>query len=598
MDPAGRARTIFPVSFCEESRTEALLQRRRTALHFIALNLGFLMPFCASSIALSQCTEANAHAASESAVQQLVAQHNWTEVAQRLKPLTSRSANLNYDYGIALAHLVDWQGAHAALLAGEHQCPRQKRFPIELAGVAFEQKQYPAAASWLRKGLRLDPTDEYVNNFAGTIYYLIGNVAAALKYWNRVHKPAVTALQFDPQLRVQRLVLDRSFVFSPAAVLELPQYEATEARLQSLGIFSTYNIALNARPDGSFDADFHALERNGFGNGKVQALISTFSGAAYETIYPSYFNAGGAAANFESLLRWDDQKRRAWLSFSEPLRAQPQLRLQLSTDERDENWSIRRSFAGVAPPLGSLNLERQMLAGLFTGIPNGRVQWSTGVELSHRSFRDVNEGTALTPQLVAPGFQLKSINSIDGKLLEIPERRFSLAAGAKAETARLWSTPTYAFEKLQGSALAKWLPQAQGDTYELSQQVRAGRTFGTSPFDELFLVGMERDTDLWARGQIGTRDGRKGSSPLGDRYFLSNTDFYRRIYSNGLISIQAGPLLDMARVGSPTAGLSTPQWIFDAGAEARIRVLGTSVVLTYGRDLRAGTNAFYGTVAQ
>lgn len=571
----------------------------RPEVNSLRLVLGLLILLSSSCMAQGQCDQGNPHAASdELKIHRLLDQHNWPELVRQLKPLRVRSSDFNFDYGIGLAHLGDWQAAQTALLAGERQCPKQKRFPIELAGVAFQQKKYPAAAEWLRKALKLDPSDDYANNFAGTVYYLMGNLPASLKYWNRVHKPSIAALQFDPNLRVQRLVLDRAFVFSPSAVLELPEYEATVERLASLGIFAPYNIALRARPDGTFDVDFHALEQNGFGSSKLQALVSTFSGAAYETLYPHYLNAGGAAANFESLLRWDEQKRRAWLSFSEPLNEQPQYRWRLSTDERDENWSIRRSFTGDAPPLGSLNLERQMVSASVSAIPNGRLQWSTGAELSHRSFRAVNDGPALTPQIVAPGYQLKSIFSIEGTPLERPEHRFSLTTGASSETARLWSNPARAFEKLQGSALAKWFPQAEGDTYELSQQFRAGRDFGTAPFDELFLIGIERDTDLWARGQIGTRDGRKGSSPIGDRYFLSNTDFNRRVYSNGLFSIKAGPVLDMARVASPTAGLATSQWIFDTGIEAKITVLGTSVVLTYGRDLRAGTNAFYGTAAR
>jgi hypothetical protein len=154
------------------------------------------------------------------------------------------------------------------------------------------------------------------------------------------------------------------------------------------------------------------------------------------------------------------------------------------------------------------------------------------------------------------------------------------------------------FGKLQGSVLAHWFPQAQGDTYEFAERVRAGRTFGSAPFDELFMLGMERDTDLWLRGQIGTRDRQKGSSPLGSNYFLANTDFYRRIYGNGLFSIKTGPLADIARTGAPTSGLSTGQWIFDVGVGTKLTVLGTSVVFTYGRDLRSGSNAFFGTIAK
>jgi hypothetical protein len=109
---------------------------------------------------------------------------------------------------------------------------------------------------------------------------------------------------------------------------------------------------------------------------------------------------------------------------------------------------------------------------------------------------------------------------------------------------------------------------------------------------------VERDNDLWLRGHIGTRDGRKGSSPIADRYLLSNTDFYRSLWGNGLISVKAGPWLDVARASAPTSGLSVRQWLVDAGVEVKLSVLGTGVVLTYGRDLRTGNNAFYGSALQ
>jgi len=143
-----------------------------------------------------------------------------------------------------------------------------------------------------------------------------------------------------------------------------------------------------------------------------------------------------------------------------------------------------------------------------------------------------------------------------------------------------------------------WYPQARGDVYEVEQRVRAGKALGTAPFDELWMLGVERDNDLWLRGLIGTRDGRKGSAPLGDSYFLANNDFYRRVYDNGILGVKAGPLLDVGRAGAPTAGLTPRNWLVSAGAAAKITVLGTGVVLTYGHDVRAGTNAFFATVAK
>ena len=524
--------------------------------------------------------------------------HDWNEVVRLAEAEGRRSADEAFELGMALGHLQRWDEAHAALLEGRRACPQQKRFAIELAGIEFQQKRYAEAAAWLRGGLRIDPHDAYALNFAGTVYYLMGNVAASLKYWNRVQKPYVEELRFDQNLRVQRLVVDRAFAFAPAQLLKAGEYTATEARLNGLGIFPAYSIGLRAKDDGKFVAELHAIERDGFGSGRWAAALAVFGGAPYETIYPSYYNMGGGAMNVESLLRWDAQKRRAFVEVSAPLHKLPQWRWRITTDDRDENWAVRGSFTGEAPTLGAVHVSREMLGGTVAEFQTGRLTWSTGGEFSHRAFSGITLGSALTPELVRGGWQAKSVSTIDYRLVDVPERRLWVTTGASSELARLWSTPARLYEKLQGSERMHWYPQATGDVYEMEQRVRAGKTFGAAPFDELWMLGVERDNDLWLRGLVGTRDGRKGSSPLGDSYFLVNNDFYRRVYDNGLFGVRAGPLLDVGRVGAPASWLAPRTWLVSTGAAAKLTVLGTGVVLTYGRDLRAGTNAFFGTVAK
>ncbi|MFP5227374.1 MAG: tetratricopeptide repeat protein [Acidobacteriota bacterium] len=531
-------------------------------------------------------------------MQQLFEQHNWAEVVRLTAPMQKRSADAQFDYGMALAHLGRLHEARAALLAGARACPQQKRFPIELGGVAFEQKNHAEAARWLRRGLHLDPTDAYANNFLGTVYFLSGNLEAALRYWNRVQKPQIAGLDFDPHLKVHRLLLDRSFAFSPAAVLSERQLIATETRLDGLGIFPGYNLHLDARPDGRFDAVFRAQEQDGFGPSKAAAVVSMLGGVPYETAYPSYANIGGGGMNFNALVRWDAQKRRGWGELSAPLQGRPEWRWRTGVDLRNENWAIRPSFTGTAPVLGSFNMEREVVQGALTSLRSGAMQWTLGAEVSHRIFRDAAQGSALTASLLTPGWELKPLASVQAGLLRLPQYRFTVTGGASADFARMLRGTSQASGSLQGWTVARWRPGLEGDRWELRDEVRAGRIFGTPPFDDLFVLGMDRDdTDLWMRGHIATRDGRKGSSPVGDGYFLSNTDIDRRIYGNGLFSIHAGPLLDIGKMAAPTAGLSNGEWLVDTGVEARLTVLHTSVVLSWGRDLRSGTNAFWGTVA-
>ena len=99
----------------------------------------FLLASCAFP-ALTQTTSVT-----EQAKQLLTAEH-WQELAALLQSGHEPSADLDFYYGTALAHLGRWQEAQVAFEAGRRLEPRDKRFPIELAGVAFKQKQYPAAS--------------------------------------------------------------------------------------------------------------------------------------------------------------------------------------------------------------------------------------------------------------------------------------------------------------------------------------------------------------------------------------------------------------------------------------------------------------------
>ncbi|HKQ72901.1 MAG TPA: tetratricopeptide repeat protein [Blastocatellia bacterium] len=526
-------------------------------------------------------------------IRQLIAQERWNEIVRLAEIEAERSADINYYYGISLARLERWEEARMAFQRGLDQQPGAKRFPLELAGIAFKQKNYAETAGHLRRALRLDPDDTYANDFLASVYFLQGNLEAALSRWNRVSKPQIEEAPLDPTPKVDPVLLDHAFTFAPAMLLSLPDLQTTQARVDGLNIFSNYRFDLEARQDGKFDMVFRAHERKGWDGAKWESLFSLFRGLPFMTVNPEFFNIGRKAINFESLVRWDPEKRRFRTNLSGPFSGDPKWRYQFDLDLRDENWDIRRSFTGPAPLLGRLNLRKQTFAATATSFVNGRFDWDTGVELSHRDFRNVTAGVALTPRLLAQGFQLKHLGRLNYKIFRAPEKRFILTTGASSELGRVWSQPSRIFAKLQASTEAHWFPQGSGDDYEIRGKIRAGETFGETPFDELFILGVERDNDLWLRAHIGTRDGRKGSAPMGRGYFLSNWEFDKNVYSNGLINLKLGPFLDSGKIINSSAGFGSRTWLWDLGAQAKVRVLGVGVAFSYGKDLRSGNNAFY-----
>jgi Tetratricopeptide repeat len=531
-------------------------------------------------------------------IEQLITDQRWDEVAQILGKEQFRSAETDYDYGVALAHLRRFQEAEAALEAGRRLAPSDPRFSVELAGIAFKQKRYSRATRYLRSALEHDPADPYSNDFLGTVYFLQGNLPAALKYWNRVNKPVIAGVHDAPEPRVSPALLDHAFAFSPAGTLQMQQFLDSDSRIRALGIFPQYQLDLNARDDGSFDVTFRSQERNGFGDTKLESAFLLLRELPFQGISPEYYNLRRQAVNLTSLVRWDAQKRRLLAEFSSPFKRSASYRYALVTDLRNENWAIRNSFTGPAPTIASLNLRRESVSYGIASYASDRFGWSLGAETSHRDYRNIVPGTVLTPSLMASGYQLKQQAQLTSTILRIPEHRFTVSTAASSEAARLWSTPPRTFEnetfdKLQGSIGWRWFPQSEGDDYEMQHQVRAGKTFGQIPFDELSMLGLERDNNLPMRAHIGTRDGVKGSAPLGRDYFLSSWESDKIIYGNGLITLKLGPLLDVGTINDPSPALGSHKWLFDAGAQVKVRVFSTTVAFSYGKDLRSGNNAFY-----
>lgn len=545
----------------------------------------------------SQAENFQAHANQIAAVRQLYAEKNWDEIVRLMPAASDYPAELDFYRGLALARLQRWAEAKAAFEAGREKEPRDKRFLLELAGIAYQHKDFSEAKAYLKQALRLDPGDAYALNFLATLYFLQGNLEAALQYWNRVGKPRITDFKFDREPRVQPALLDRAFVFSPLSVLHLDDLQSTQARIENLEIFSRYQFELVPDQDESFAVSFHATERSGWGDSKLEGVLSLLRGLPYQTVYPEYYNLRRSALNLVSLLRWDAQKRRIYASLSFPLEQNPKWRLQFYVDGRNENWDLSETFQAPTSPISDLKLKR-VEAGLgIRSAGSGRWGWSSGVSFSHRSFRNFGGAAPPANQLLIDGFSLKYHAGLDHRLLRNPEKRVTVDSNASVEFGRLFAGPLGTFSKIGSSLELRWLPRPRGDDYEMNSRFRAGRIIGAVPLDELYALGLERDSDLWLRGHLGTRNGKKGRAPMGRAYVLWNWEMDKIVHQNPFFTAKLGPFLDLGRITDASRALVSEGWLTDPGIQCKVRVLGTfTIVLSYGRDLRLGRNAFYTTV--
>src|SRR5216684_1784932 len=179
---------------------------------------------------------------------------HWEEAANLARGPADQSANLDFLMGLALAHQEKWSEAKLAFETGFRKAPGDSRFLVELAGIAYKQKDFRTAKNRLHAAMRLNPRDSYSREFLAAIYFLEGNLEAALKYWNLVDKPRLRSVAFKPALKLKESLRDRAVAFNAPQILTDDALLTTQARLDNLGIFSSRRVELSPADSGNYDA--------------------------------------------------------------------------------------------------------------------------------------------------------------------------------------------------------------------------------------------------------------------------------------------------------------------------------------------------------
>ena len=534
-----------------------------------------------------------------SKIKQIYDSGRWNDVVRAVPGADNENADLQMYRALSLAKLERWEEARQTLEAGVARHPRDSRFLVELGGIAYRQSNFSLAKRELRRALNIQPGDEYADNFVASIYFLDGNLEAALKYWNLAGQPKLNDLTFDPLPRLNPLVLDRAVPFSLGSEWRRDQFLSSEARLQALGLYSNPFFELQARSDDGFDLTIHAAEKNGWGSTKWEGALSLLRGLPYLTIYPEFYNLGKNGLNWRSLVRWDDQKRRLSSELAAPFASNPAIRYLIYFDGRNENWDLANTILPSKPSPSALKMKKAVAGAELQFIPSGRWRWNVGVEYSYRVFSDFVSIPGQSASFFTNGSSLVLHAGAERALIRFPERRFTLVSTASGQFGTFFENPLGKYGRVEGSLTSHWFPKARGDDYELQAGIKGGRTFGMVPFDELFTIGFERDNDLFLRGHPGLYNGQKGNAPLGRNFVLVKSEIAIIAYHNGLFSGRLSLLLDTGRIYDPSGYFGTRNWLWDTGIQTKIRVLGSiEFVLGYGKDLRTGSNSFFTKVSR
>ena len=529
--------------------------------------------------------------------QKLYSEQEWEEVIRLTSGQSGQTPEFVYLRGMALMRLNRWQEAREAFTSGIEKTPQDTRFLVERAGAEYRLKDFAAAKSDLRAALRTQPKDQYTLDFLGTIYLLEGNLEATLKYWNGEEKPRLASVTLSPKPQLKEELISRALAYNAPQVLELGAFRTTGARLLNLGVFPQVRLELNPAGDSDYEAVLHLNERGGWEYSRWTGAISLLSGVPYQTVYPEWYDIGHRAVNFSSMVRWDSQKRRAYASLTFPIGREADRVVEIFADGRDENWNLSQTFTGSAAPITDLNLRRVEAGIELHSVVNGNWSWTAGAGVIGRSFKNGDMTASVNgSSFFTSSTSLEASAAVKRAIWRLPERRFIVTGSLESRFGRGFKNDLGLFGSTGGSIRADWPLHAKGEADAFHLNVRASNLFGSVPLDQLFELGLDRDSELWLRGHGATTDGRKGRAPLGRRFVLLNSDYDRQLYNGGFFRVLAGPFVDMGKITDDSAAFGDPRWLVDTGVQVKLRVLGSvSVVLSYGRDLRNGRGAFFGT---
>ncbi len=530
---------------------------------------------------------------SEKELQRLEAlkqQGDWPAILQ-LTTDPAASPDLLYFAGLALAGQSLREDALSVFKRGFEKAPHDYRFPLELAGLWFQQRDLASARTYLRQAMRLKPDDPFLNDFLATVYFLEDNLEAALKYWNRIGKPYVVSVHTDSSLQLD--LFEALLAFSPASVLELEELLQTSYRLTSLDVFSECRISLIPKDQqGSFDLKVSTPLKLGLGTEHWTRYLSLIRGLPFQTVEVDFYNLNRVGVVWKSSVRWDPHKKRIASRWTGPYRKNPRWQFRLKMDARDEEWQLNPAFLEGSPDVAFRLRKSEVGLGLDRFIHSASLlQQETSIAV--RSIHQSQPFGSFQIDRLSRSVSAVNETRLDHTLFRMPERRLQVDASASLALGRFFGSNGGAFSRLRGKVALETALDVTGRDWRLQTSFSGGKADGALPLDEFFILGLERDNDLFLRGHVGTSAGRKGNAPMGTRFLLLNSEISKNLYRNPFLNLSAAPFLDLGRVSHPGA-FGSRGWLLDSGIQLKVQLFGgPALILSVGKGLSRGPTAFY-----
>jgi tetratricopeptide (TPR) repeat protein len=503
--------------------------------------------------------------------------------------------------GIAYGNMKEYRKAEDVLEEGARRYPDDARFHNELAGVFLATRDLDKAKSELRRALDVDPHNDYASDLLASIDISTGEVQSALRSWNKSGRPIIDDILHNYYLNFGSWFVREAVAFHPAGVLRYSQWKTTEARLYATNVFT--NVGLEVEPTRIPD-HYDAIVRTTY---KTNSMSNMFwdlvKASPYDTTFFNYWNIANSGVNFNSMWRWDYDRRRIQQNVHIPVKLPGIVFADASGAWRSEYWDLSHTVRNdLVDRAHRYDLLSTGVLVAFSHIPNYRVQFGGGATYVNRYAKGE------LPQLA-------SDSRNDGRFFASTSIRLADASSyqSRLNVAAFISRKSILgdFNYSGGTAeLNNRITVSKDTRTDINWSLKGGTSQGggtainARPVEEYFVLGLDMYPENILRGHGAAVHGRYGNAPIGSDFVLGNFDIDRRIVTVPLfntfnlpyIIIKGMGFVDAAKTWDRTHIFKDSNLLVDVGGGLRFETPTNTFTLVFGRPLRGGPTILYGYV--
>ena len=499
---------------------------------------------------------------------------------------TDPSADAYVYLGISYAHTREWMRAEETLKEGASRYPKDPRFHNELAGVYLAANDLPRARQSLQQALDVDPGNKYATDLLATVDMSMGNIASALKIWNRDGRPIIGDILHNGHAGFENWTVEKASAFRTGETLTWGKWKTTEARLRETGIYASVGVDIEptTSPD-RYTAVIRTVPRT---LSKQQLVVPLLETLFFRSPSLQVWNIRNSGVTLDMGYRFATNRHRAEVGFLAPLPLPGLLFLEATGTFRSERWDISEPSVDTGYDPRFYYQSTGFLA-MLRHIPHYRVEVGAGFEYRNRTVHGSQPGLALDSRNTGKMLFETTILPFDGRFRsrihgEGFVARQSLMGDMDYSGGTVESNNRYLLDK--------------GGKNLVEVTLKAGTSRGAIPVDDYFMLGLRQRTENYLRGHNTVDDeGHFGNAPMGTSFTLFNSTYERLIRRLPLFNVLNAPYIDVKWLLFVDGGrtfdrahiFEQGKILVDVGGGFKLDTPTRLFYLTYGRSLRDGT---------